>query len=73
MTSLNRADRTKWILGDICQMPTLPEIIKEIVAKIGDLDHNVCSTAINGFVEMAKHGNLYDFLNRADRTKFFFR
>jgi len=57
----NRTDETKLFSGDIHQMPIMPEAIWGIVAKLGDLNHNVCRTASNGLVELAKHGDLYLF------------
>jgi len=54
----NKANRTGLLLGDIRQMPIMPNAIRDIVAKFDDSDRNVCITSINSLVELAKHGNL---------------
>jgi len=35
----------------------MSEAIGQIVARLGDSDYDICNTAINGVVELAKHGN----------------
>jgi len=52
--------QTKLFLEDICQMAIMSDAIKNIVAKFDDSDHDVCNTAINSLVKLAKHGNLYN-------------
>jgi len=50
-------DKAKLFPDDIQQLAIMPEAITKIVATLGDSDHDVCNTAINGLVELAKHGN----------------
>jgi hypothetical protein len=49
--------RIDFFIDDTHQLPILSEGIKDIVVKFSDSDERVCRKAVEGFVELVKHGN----------------
>jgi len=49
---------TCFYVGDIYQMPIMPEVIKELVAKFGDLNDHVRKIASDSLLELAKHSTV---------------
>lgn len=54
---------TDFLTDDICQLPITSQAITELVARFADSDKYVCMAAMRGFIELAKHGNVYCFVD----------
>jgi hypothetical protein len=50
---------TNLLIDEMQQLPIISEVIKTIVVAFDDIIPNVCKTAINGFVEFTRYGNVY--------------
>lgn len=46
-----------FLTDDICQLPIISEAIQGIVARFTDLHADVRKSAVNVFIELARHSN----------------
>lgn len=57
-TAINELRETDFLENDICELPAIPEAIRELVARFANTDWHIRQTARYGFVELVKHGDV---------------